>query len=105
MPIAEIQTLVTIQRTPEFAEELDHSLRVLIPQAMARIGDPALRDPLLLSCSHLDGHIRRLQHALESGEPDSVETERHVLGYILMKSAVEHWRDAPAGVRFPAEGP
>lgn len=101
--IAEVVTITALPRSPGFAEELDHGIHVLIPSCMSRIGDPALRDPILISCSHLDGHIRRLLQALETGEPDSFEIERHLHGYWLMKSAVEHWRDAPAGVRFPAE--
>lgn len=105
MQIAPVQQLVLIPRNENFAQELHEAEFVLIPQAMARIADAALRDPIMISTSALAGHVTRIKQALETGEADSVATESALLNFWLLREAVIHWRDAPAGVRFPAGEP
>jgi hypothetical protein len=102
MTIAPIQHLTQIPRTPEFEAELNHALYKLIPATMERACDPAtpeIRDPALLTTSHLHAHAKRLLQALETGEPDNLQTEAAYEGFLLMREAATFWRDAKS--RWP----
>lgn len=102
--IAPTVELTLIPRTEAFVLELDETINTLIPAAMARLnerGAESLRDAILMTTSHLDGHVRRLRQALSEGEPDSFSTEAALHGYMLMREAVLYWRDAAPGNRWP----
>jgi len=101
--IAPIQHLTQIPRSEAFEAELNEALHVLIPATMARACDPAtpeVRDPALLTTSHLHAHATRLLQALETGEPDNLQTEAAYEGFLLMREAAIFWRDQH--VRWPA---
>lgn len=103
MTIAPIQHLTQIPRTPEFESEIQEALQVLIPATMARACDPKtpeVRDPVMLCTSHLHAHATRLLQALESGEPDNLQTEAAYEGFLLMREAATFWRNQH--VRWPA---
>lgn len=103
--IAPIVAYVAIPRTPEFAAELNDAIYTLIPATMARACDPKtpeIRDPALLTTSHLHAHATRLQHALETGEPDNLQTEAAYEGFLLMREAATFWRHAK--VRWSSTG-
>lgn len=102
--IAPTIQLTLIPRSSDFAAELHEAEFTLIPTCMGRLNErdaESLREPILMATSHLQAHVTRLNLALETGEPDSFELEQHFHGYLLMKSAVEHWRDASPGNRWP----
>lgn len=103
--IAPTIELTLLPRSEAFAQELDDTLHVLIPSCMDRLKDrdaEAVREQVLMATSHLAAHITRLKAALESGEPDSFELERHLNGYALMRAATEYWTTADASNRWPA---
>lgn len=100
--IAEITGYAAIPRTTEFAAQLEADEFTLIPAAMARIGIPELRTPILLSTEVLAGNIARLREALRVGEPDNADLERHLISYVAYRDAVIFWRDAHPSVRDPS---
>lgn len=102
MPINIAPTIefAQVPRSPAFAAELDHAEFVLIPACMSRITDAALRDPILMASAHLANNITKLKAGLEAGLSDealSIPYEQ----YLLFLDAVNHWTNAPAGIRFP----
>ena len=98
--IAPVIEFAQVPRSPAFAAELDHAEFVLIPQCMSRITDAALRDPILMSAAHLANNIAKLKAGLEAGLSDE-SLQAPYLDYLLYLDAVNHWTNAPAGVRFP----
>lgn len=100
--IAPIIAYVAIPRTPEFAAELNDAIYTLVPATMARVSDPELGAPIMMSTAHLVEHSERLLAALANGEPDNADLERAYLAYLLYRASTEHWRDAPKSTRWPA---
>ena len=98
--IAPVIEFVPVPRTSQFVAELDEAEFVLIPQCVSRITDAALRDPILMSSAHLANSIAKLKAGLEAGLSDEA-LQAPYLDYLLYLDAVNHWTNAPAGVRFP----
>lgn len=100
--IAPVVEFAPVPRSAEFAAELEYAESVLIPQAMHRISDACLRDPILMTSAHLADNIATLKAGLQAGLSDE-SLQAPYLNYLLYLDAVNHWAVAPAGVRFPGE--